>query len=234
MPSPAVVARILSPDVVDASIERYVAESCRRIDRLLVAAELAEPIVKDADRAVNAIEPLIETLTGLAIGRVIGAVMHGVRRTFEPAVAVRVQVAMHDALRTVAAPELPALFALDNSPCRAFGHEVRQRLRRRIGLATRDARAVIAAMSRAFAPDELAPFTRMLALLAEDPMLGDRFAPQIALAWRCYVAVVEGTACDPGEAMWARWLRKVRGEAEPVPAPTRTQLAAAGVIARIG
>lgn len=234
MSSPAVATRPLGPGLVEATIERYVTASCERLDRLLAAAELAEPVIKDADRAVKAIDPLIETLTGLALGRVIGAVMHGVRRTFAPATNARVQAAMTGALRTLAPPAAPVLFVLDASPCRAFGHELRQRLRRRITLAPRDARTVITSMARPLESDELAPFVRMLSLLADDPLLGDRFAPQIALAWRCYVSVVEGTTCDPVDAMWARWLRKVRGEPEPMPAPTRTQLAAAGFLVQVG
>ncbi|HVK86513.1 MAG TPA: hypothetical protein VM513_20485 [Kofleriaceae bacterium] len=233
MPSSALVVRTFRPGPVEATIERYVTASCARLDRLLADVELAEPVVREADLAVKALEPLLETLTGLAIGRLIGAVMHGVRRTFEPAVTARVQAAMAGALRTVAPFAAPTLFALDGSPCRAFSHELRQRLRRRIALVPREVRLVLAAMARALVTDELAPFARMLALLAEDPTLDDRFAPQIAIAWCCYAAVVEGAAFNPADATWARWLRMMRGEAEPVLAPTRAQLAAAGVIVRI-
>jgi hypothetical protein len=228
----ALASRTISPAVIDATIDRYAVACCARIDRLVAQAALPEPVAKDVDRAVKAIKPLIETLMGLAIGRAIGAVMQGVRRTFEPAVSARVETALGTALRTIGPPERAQLFALDSSPCRTLGGEVKQRLRRRIALAAKDVCKVLTALGRELEPHEQAAFVRMLGLLVEDPMLGDRLAPQIEIGWRCYVAVVEGATGEPGDGMWARWLRKVRGEQETV-LTTSEKLASAGFVMQI-
>jgi hypothetical protein len=226
---------LASPRVdVAATLARYASASCAQLDRLIARAALAEPIARDVDGAARALAPLIETLTGLAIGRAIGAVMQGVRRSFDGATAARAEAAMHSAASTLEPARAPALFALDDAPCRTFAGELRLRLRRRLALAPRDVLAGITAMADALTADELAPFARLIGLLADDPLLGDRFAPQLARAWRCFAAVAEGTAHAPTDALWARWLRDVRGEVAPAPAPTPAQLAAAGVVVQIG
>ena len=237
MPQPASAVFALPAPALPAAIDRYLAGCATQLDRTIAAAALGEPSHRDPDRAARLLEPLLETLAGLALGQVIGLAAAGVRRTFGAAVHARVEVAIAHALGAVA-PPAPPLFALDAAPCRSFATELGHRLRRRVALVPREAGAALHAIATALGDDDpqLAVLGRLLGVLTEDPLLADRYAAQLATGWRTYVALVEGTPrarTAPSAPIWDRWARQLTGERAPIMA-SQAEVVAAGFIVRIG
>lgn len=229
------VARIASISL-DQTIDHFLSTSFAQLDRVVATATLPEPDTRDPDLALRILDPLLEALAGLAIGSVLGAAIAGVRRSFGTSIRTRVDRSVARVVGSIAPPANPPLYLVDPAPHQAFGRELHQRLRGRIAIAPRDGRIVLAAIAREIEdaePGELRTFERMLALLADDPIVADRYAVQLATGWRCYTAIVTGKPVVGADAMWARWTSRLLGE-RVVTEPTATQLAAAGFIARIG
>src|SRR5688500_11472940 len=102
MTLPAQVA-VTSPD---RAIDVYLSAISERFDRAVADLDLAEPTARNLDLAGRTIDRLIETLAGLAIGSVVGAVIAGVRRSFGAEVRARVEGA---AARAIGSPAIPPL-----------------------------------------------------------------------------------------------------------------------------
>lgn len=233
------LAHATPPAPLATAIDDYLATSCGGLDRAVVVAELPAVKVRDPERAARTIDQLCETLAGLAIGTVIGAVAAGVRRGFGPELGARVTSAIGRAAEGLTRQAPARVFALDDAPVRSFADEVKRRVRRRIALAPGHARPMLDAAAQEITTreaSELRAFVRMLALTAEDPVLAERYAAQLAAGWRCARAVIEGSppAMDLDGA-WPQWLRRARGLRAEAPAPlTSAQLAEHGFVMRIG
>jgi hypothetical protein len=229
-------AAVLSPTrALATDIEHVVSATFARLDANLVALRLGEPRARDTDLAALTIDRLIETLTGLAIGNVIGAVRAGVRRGFGGALRATIEQVMRNATATLEPAAAAPLYAMDDAPVRSLGAELVERLRGRIALAQRDAGAVLEAITAAIEsadPSELGPFGRILGLLAEDEVIAERYARQVIAGWACACAVIEQRPAITTEPVWQQWARKISGVREIV-TPTRTQLAASGFVMRI-
>jgi hypothetical protein len=224
-----------SAEALDASIDRYLASASAGLDRVVARAAQVEPRVKDIDKAAKLIDRLIETIVGLALGRIVGAVATDVAASFDRRVVVAVERALAEAARTLVPPPPPPMISLDGV-ARDFGGELRATVRRRLSLAPNELRAVmdaIVAAVRAHAPDELHVLVRMLELLVDDPLPADRFAKAVAEGWRCFCLLVANKPVETTMAPWDRWVARIQG-VQPVVTPAQAELVAAGFINRIG
>jgi len=223
-------AALHAPPSIDAAVDHYLSQTAGRFDRTVASLSLAEPITRDVDLAGRTLDRLLETLAGLAIGTLAGAVIAGVRRGFGSDVRARVDLAVGRTIGKIAPPALQ-LHALDDAPVRSLATELQQRLRRRILLAARDARVMVAAIGAAV--DEPHAIRRVLAILADDVVVAERYGRLVTAGWECATAVIKGRAQEATAAVWRQWAQRINNVRELVP-PTRMELAAAGFIAQIG
>ncbi len=224
-----------SAEALDASIERYLAAATASLDRVMARAAQSEPRVKDIDKAATLIDRLIETTVGLALGRMVSAVAAGVAASFDRRVVRAVERVLADAARTLGPPPPPPMISLDGV-ARDFGSELRTEVRRRLALAPRELRPVMAAIVaavRAHAPDELHVLQRVVDLLGDDPVAADRFARAVGEGWRCFCLLVAKKPVETTMAPWDRWVARIQG-VQPVVTPAQAELVAAGFINRIG
>ena len=215
----------------DRSIDHYLSTTATRIDRAVGDLILAEPTARDLDLAGRTLDRLIETLAGLAIGSVVGAVLAGVRRSFGAEVRGRVERAAARAIGTIGSPAIAPLHGIDAAPVRSLAIEVQQRLRRRNSIAVRDARVLVDAVAGAV--DERRAFDRMLGLIADDATIAERYAAQVAAGWECATGVIEGRVVEASAAVWGQWAARLAGR-RAAHEPTHVQLAAEGFVMRIG
>jgi len=223
-------AALLAPLSIDAALDHYLTQTTARFDRAVASLSLPEPTTRDLDLAGRTLDRLLETLAGLAIGSLAGAVIAGVRRGFGSDVRARVDLAVARTIGTITPPALQ-LHALDDAPVRSLAIELQQRVRRRILFAARDARVMVAATCAAV--DEPHAMRRLLVLLADDVVIAERFGRLVLAGWACATAVIEGRAQEATAAVWRQWAQRINNVRELVP-PTRTELAAAGFIVQIG
>jgi hypothetical protein len=182
---------------------RYLAAAHGRFDRVIADATLREPRIKHFDRAVQLVDRLIETTLGLAIGRMIGAVVHGMRASFGYEVARRI-----DRILGGATIEAPQNAVLDLAP-QCFGDVFRGDVRRRLLLAPRTVRPVAEAI--AAVANEQVVVERVLELLAEDPLPAERFAGEVAEGWRVFASVAGDQQATTQMPLWIEWLARVAG-----------------------
>jgi hypothetical protein len=200
----------------------YVIATLGGLDRAVAEAVLAEAKVRDEARAAHVIACALETLAGLAIGSVAGAVADAVRRTFGVTPVVTAS----------SAPPQRAPYWLEEERTTANVAGLKHGLRRRIALGHRDAIAMIAQIEEQVTTGERAAFARMLGLLARAELVAERFAPQVHAGWRCVVAAIDGRTIPAIDPLWQRWAQRLRGD-RPAVTPTSADLAAAGVIMQI-
>ena len=175
-----------------SAIDHYVTSTLARLDRTIGDLELATPRVRDRDEALAVTDRLVETLVGLAIGSVVGAVIVGVRRTFGIEAVVR---------------RLPTPRRIDED-----GGGLQRRLRGRVAIAGRDVRAMLIAIEQQLAEADRGAFARMVRLLAEDELVAERFAHQLRAGWRCASAAIEGRTIPAVDRLWQRWAQRLAGE----------------------
>jgi len=223
-------ATVLAPLSIDHAIDRYLISTTGRFDRVVAELVLVEPTTCDIDLAGRTLDRMIETVAGLAIGSLVGAVIAGVRRGFDAEVRARVELAVARTIGKIAPPALQ-LHGLDVAPVRSLALEVQQRVRRRISVAARDARVLLTAIAAAV--DEPRVFVRLVGLLADDVVISERYGELVAAGWQCAVAVIERRAAEATATVWRQWAQRINGVRELVP-PTRRELAAAGFILQIG
>lgn len=221
-------ARLPAPS---SAIDHYLSATSARIDRAVADLVLAEPTAPDLDLAARTIDRLIETLAGLAIGSVVGAVLAGVRRSFGPDVRKQVERVAARAINSIGSPEISPLHGLDAAPVRSLAIEVQQRLRRRNALTVRDTRVLLVAISAAIHEGHV--FDRILGVIAEDATIAERYAALVAAGWECATAVIEARVVEASAAVWGLWAARIGGR-PPTQEPTQEQLAAAGFVMRIG
>ncbi len=222
-------ARLSTP--ATSPIDRYVVNTLDQLDRAIADLVLTAPITRDVDLAARTIDRLIETLAGLAIGSVVGAVLAGVRRTFDREVRARVERATAHSIRDLGSPAIAPLHGLDAALVRSLGFESRQRLRRRNALAGSDVRRVIGAIATVI--DERHAFERMLGVIAVDSTLAYRYTELAVEGWSAATAVIEGRIGEASAAVWGQWAARMAGR-RTEELPTQQQLAAAGFVMRIG
>ncbi|HEU0031379.1 MAG TPA: hypothetical protein VFQ53_12150 [Kofleriaceae bacterium] len=221
---------------IDGALERFVATSFRQLDRRVrvTLATLVEPRVSDPARALQRLQRLVETLTGLAIGGTLGALATAIRRGFDATTTAAVDrelaaIAHHlaPACLPLAGSTMPFLADADRRP---LVDELGQRLHRRLGHASRETTELA---TRLVAAIDTVPLVRCLDRLADDPLPADRFADHLTRGWAALSALVAGTPWHDDGRPWQAWMRRARGERE---AQTTTQaaLVAAGYINRIG
>jgi hypothetical protein len=223
-------AALLAPASIEVALDHYLVQTTGRFDRAAASLVLAEPVTRDVDLAGRTLDRLLETLAGLAIGSLAGAVIAGVRRGFGRDARARVDAAIARTIGGIAPPAVQ-LHALDDAPVRSLAAELQQRLRRRILFAARDARVMLVATAEAVG--EPHALRRVLALLADDVVIAERFGGLVTAGWQCATAVIEGRAQEATAAVWRQWAQRISNVREQVP-PTRMELAAAGFIAQIG
>lgn len=224
-----------SAEALAASIDRYLTSASASLDRVVARAAQSERRVKDVDKAAKLIDRLVETIVGLALGRMIAAVTTGVAASFDRRVVTAVERVLAETARTLGPPPPPAMISLEGV-ARDFGSELRDEVRRRLALAPRELRPVmgaIVAAVRAHAPDELFALQRLIDLLVDDPLPADRFAKAVAEGWRCFSLLVANKPVETTMAPWDRWVARIQG-AQPVVTPAQAELVAAGFINRIG
>ncbi len=214
-------------------IEQYLMATSSHLDRAVADLVLTEPLTYDVDLAARTIDRLIETLAGLAIGSVVGAVLAGVRRSFGAAVIARVERAAARWIGAIGSPEVSPLHGLDAAPVRSLALETQQRLRRRNAFSARDVRVMIEAIASVFAPSELRVFHHMLGVIADDPTLGERYTELVASGWVAATAVIEDRTVEASATVWSQWAARIAGR-RAAPVPTPQQLAAAGFVMQIG
>lgn len=225
------LAQLSAP--VRSPIDHYLMATAGRLDRAVADLFLTEPVTCDVDLAARTIDRLIETLAGLAIGSVVGAVLAGVRRSFGAEVIARVERAAARAIGAIGSPEISPLHGLDAAPVRSLAIETQQRLRRRNALSARDTRAMVGAIAGAFEASERRVFDHMLGVIAGDSTVGDRYTELVASGWVAATAVIEGRVVEASAAVWSQWAARIAGR-RAAPEPTQQQLAAAGFVMRIG
>lgn len=223
-------AALLAPISIEIDLDHYLVQTAGRFDHTAASLLLAEPVTRDVDLAGRTLDRLLETLAGLAIGSLLGAVIAGVRRGFGHEARSRVDVAVTRTIGRIAPPAVQ-LHALDDAPVRSLATELQQRLRRRILFAARDARVMLVAIAEAVG--EPHAMRRILAILADDVLIAERFGGLVTAGWQCATAVIEGRAQEATAAVWRQWAQRISNVRELVP-PTRMELAAAGFIAQIG
>ena len=221
-------ARLPAPS---SAIDHYLSATSARIDRAVAELVLAEPTARDLDLAARTIDRLIETLAGLAIGSVVGAVLAGVRRSFGAEVRAKVERAAARAINTIGSPEISPLHGIDAAPVRSLAIEVQQRLRRRNALTVHDTRVLLLAIGAAI--DERHVFDRVLGVIADDPTIAEGYAAQVAAGWVAAGAVIESRVVEASAAVWAQWAERLVGR-RAAAEPTQNELAAAGFVMRIG
>ena len=214
-------------------IDRYLSATSSHLDRAVTDLVLIEPVTCDVDLAARTIDRLIETLAGLAIGSVVGAVLAGVRRSFGAAVIARVERAAARSIGAIGSPEVSPLHGLDAAPVRSLALETQQRLRRRNAFSARDVRVMIEAIACVLDDAERRVLDHMLSVIADDPTLSERYTELVASGWVAATAVIEGRIVEASAAVWSQWAARIAGR-RPVPAPTQQQLAAAGFVMQIG
>lgn len=214
-------------------IDHYLAATSSRLDGAVSSLVLIEPVTFDVDLAARTIDRLIETLAGLAIGSVVGAVLAGVRRSFGAEIIARVERAAARAIGAIRSPDVSPLHGIDAAPVRALAIETQQRLRRRNALSAHDARVMISAIADALDASERRVFDHMLGVIADDPVLDDRYSELVASGWVAATAVIEGRVVEASATVWSQWAARISGR-RAAPVPTQQQLAAAGFVMRIG
>lgn len=192
--------------------DHYLSATTASLDRAVADLVLSEPTVRDPAHATRVIERLLETLAGLAIGSLVGAVIAGVARTL----GVDVAPAVDRALAPTARAPAPRLD--DEAPPRSLGGELKHQLRRRIAIDARETGVVLGRIDRMIAPGDRATFGRMVGLLANDDLVAERFAHQLRAGWRCAVAVIEGRTVPAMTPIWQQWAARLAG-ARPVITP---------------
>jgi hypothetical protein len=222
---------------VAVAIDRYLAGACAGLDRVLAGVTLLEPPRRDPVVAARMVARLVETLAGLALGGLVGPVLAAIRRGFGAAIVAEVEAALRDRLGAIV-PPAPAMFGLDDGPVRSVAVEARQTLRRRMAHARAGARALLGEVAGTIAPHgagELRVAARTIALVADEPLVAERYAVQVAEGWACALAAIRGEPAKPSdEPLWRHWQRRVRGLAEAAAPLTRADLAAQGYVMQIG
>lgn len=226
--------RALFPVITpDRACDLYLSAISTRLDRAVADLVLAEPTARDLHLACRTIDRLIETLAGLAIGSVVGAVLFGVRRSFGAEVSGRAERAAAHAIGAIGSPAVSPLHGLDAAPVRSLAIETLQRLRRRNALAVRDARVLLIAITDAVDVTERGAFDRMLAVIADDATIPDRYTIQVTAGWQAATAIIESRVVEASAAVWGQWAARLSGR-KAAPVPTPDELAAAGFVMRIG
>ncbi len=235
---------------VAAAIDAYLAAALGQLDRVIAAVALVEPRTTEAEAAARTLGTVVETLTGLALGQVIGAVAAQLRTTL-PALTPVIERAIHQATRALGPSTAPALISVDDEgPARGFAAVLGQRVRRRLLLAPSELRPVLAAIAAAIethAAGEERALVRVLALLADDPLITERFTATVRTGWTLLPRRRRGHPPPTGAPVWDAWARRAgaaRGprrapagttaERRPDAAPGAAALAARGVIVQIG
>lgn len=234
---------------VATAIDAYLAAALGQLDRVVATAALIEPRTTEPEAAARTLDTVVETMAGLALGHVIGAVAAQLRSTL-PALTPTIERAIHQATRALGPGSAPALMTVDDDgPAHGFAAVLRQRVRRRLLLAPRALRPVLAAIAAAIethAAGEERALVRVLALLADDPLITERFTAAVRTGWGCFLAHVEGAPPPTGAPVWEAWARRAgaargprraptgsTGSTAPAERPGAAALAARGVIVQI-
>jgi hypothetical protein len=202
----------------------YLATAHGRFDRVMASAPLREPRIKNFDKAIQLLDRLIETTLGLAVGRMIGAVVHGMRASFDRSIAKEVEQVL-----AAAVIESPKNATLDLAP-QSFSDAFRSDVRRRLLLAPRTVQPVLEAIVQVANEHDVTE--RMLELLADDPLPADRFAKDITEGWRVFSVLTANQRVSAAASPWDAWVQRIEG-GKPVVTETQIDLAAAGYINRI-
>ncbi len=216
-----------------SSIDDYLTATSSHLDRAVTSLVLIEPVTYNVDLAARTIDRLIETLAGLAIGNVVGAVVGGVRRSFGADVIARVERAASNSIGAIGSPEISPPHGLDAAAVRSLALETQQRLRRRNAFSARDVRVMIDAIASAFDASERRVFEHMLGVIADDPTLAERYTGLVASGWVAATAVIEGRVVEASAKVWSEWASRIGGR-RAASVPTQQQLAAAGFVMQIG
>lgn len=221
------------PAPARSPIDDYIAATSSQLDRAVASLVLIEPTTYDLGLAGRTIDRLIETLAGLAIGSIIGAVLAGVRRSFGADVIARIERAAARSIGAIGSPDVSPLHGLDAAPVRSLALETQQRLRRRAAASARDVRVMLDAIASAFDANERRVFEHMLGVIGGDPTLGERYTALVASGWVAATAMIEGGVVEASARVWSEWAARIAGR-RAAPEPTQEQVAAAGFVMRIG
>jgi hypothetical protein len=209
---------------VDAALARALRHATR---------ELSEPRVGDPARAVRLVAPLVETLTGFAIGTIASELLRGMRRWVGAdsvsEVRARLGIEWPRACRDARAAECTPY--LHDASHRPLVNELACSLHLRFCRMSRDVAQLIAtAQQCARSPSNL---DVMLGLLAQEEHVEQRVAAEIAFGWTMYLAALARRtypATDQrsarSQALWLAWQHQLDG----APAATRTELQESGYI----
>jgi hypothetical protein len=232
---------LVSSEVVlslDPAIHAYVAAACGHLDRVIAGTPLTEPVVRDYDPVAHTLDRLIETLAGLALGSVVGEVVSGLRRGIDVATFSRVERTMLRVLADVRPRAAAPVYGLDHTPVRTLVFELQHRLRRRLALASGDARALVALIASAVidaAPEQASAVVQVLARASADSIIAERYRARLEAGWRCATAIIEGKPDAIGDdRMWRLWMARVGGVHELAAPLSPVDLAAEGYVMRIG
>jgi hypothetical protein len=193
----------------------------RTLARSLAAAiaPLGEPKARAPERALRLVEPLVETIAGIAIGTIVNGLAGAARRAYGEGAARDVLVALKPLVAAAGAAPAHGRYLRD-AAARPLIDDFAARLHAtftRIPLAAIVAAARAAAVRHAI--DRAPAFSIALDAVGRDDRLAHRLGDEIARGWAAYRAVIAGEPASTMSPLWIAWCRALRGEAEPGAAP---------------
>jgi hypothetical protein len=186
-----------------------------------VVSGLREPVAEDPQAALRLIGLVVETIAGFAVGCVCGELERAARVWFgaEAAAVVRAGVPMPRCRPLT--DRAPFLVDADERPLvDEFGMQLRGRLRLVLAELERFAAYVGTVLPRGREGEIAAMFAR----LGELTLLGERLCHELAIAWSCASAAIEGRPLDAcgdsprSRALWRAWSKLAGISREPAQA----------------